>query len=78
MAIQHLGGPHSGAKATIVKGDTVSRAMGQYGQNHSFMQPKATVALGQSAPTPPLPPGPNGSVGSPRSYPAAPSGMDVA
>jgi len=33
---QNLVSPHAGMKNTIVKGDPLSRAMGQYGKGHSF------------------------------------------
>lgn len=37
--MQDLGSPHSGMKATVTKGDPMSRAMGQLGKGHSFAAP---------------------------------------
>lgn len=37
---QDLGSPHSGMKATITKGDPLSRVMGHYGKGHTFGSPQ--------------------------------------
>lgn len=61
MTAQNLMSPHAGIKATITPGDTMSRAMGQYGKGHSFAAPTPTaMSIG--------PPGMPGGVG-PKSDP---------
>lgn len=50
MAVQDLGGPHSGVKATITPGDPMSRAMGQYGQGHSYDNMATMAGLPTSDP----------------------------
>lgn len=51
MAIEDLGGTNSGAMATIVAGDPMSRSMGQYGKGHSFNLNPAPVNAADGAGT---------------------------
>ena len=48
MTMQNLPGLHSGVKATLIPGDTMSRSMGQYGKGHSMAA--QTAALPDMAP----------------------------